>query len=187
MASKDTKKRQRGNLNVRNIKPTNNESKESETGFGPDHGAPRKLSQGASPNPEHKRPAFKSMKHKVFKTFGLEKTHAAVQPSVEDQSSTQEEENLSSLPARELESSPENVRKRIGMSSGTTSQSEPVLIQEYQSSPESTPIGEDMVKQKSDLRTLTDHPLSQGETSPSTPSSPGNNVSSYRHSKVHIG
>ena len=69
MASKDKPKKQKKH----DLRTTHLSEEKRETDFGTDQEVPRKLSQGASPNPEHRRTTYKSMKHKVLRALGLEK------------------------------------------------------------------------------------------------------------------
>ena len=138
--------------------------------------APGKPSQEASSNPEHRRPTIKSMKHKVFKTFGLEKSTSSTQAVAEDQESAGNDDgvsNSSNLIA-ELKTSPGDKRKQFEMPSRTESKSEPTLVTDTSFSPD-----DEGVKQKDLISVVADHPHTPSETSSVEQSSPLSLVSFY--------
>ena len=161
MASKDTPKKQKKH----DLRTTHPGEEERETDFGTDQEVPRKHSQGASPNPEHRRPTYKSMKHKVFKTFGLEKSSSASQAVVENQESTKDDAGVSDFSnmITQLKTSPGNERKRLAMPNRTETKSEPTLVVGGDKS--ISQDDDDDVKQEVGVQVVTVHPLSQDETS----------------------
>ena len=156
MASKEKPKKQRRY----DIKTTQPSKEERETDFGTDRDVPQKLSQGASPNPEHRRPVtIKRMKHKVFKTLGLERGSSATQAVADDQESTKDDDTKSSNMITPLKVSPGNERKHLAMPSSAELISEPTLVAD-----KSISRNDDDVRQEDGVQVMTDHPLLLDET-----------------------